>query len=338
MKLTTIGSAAGGAQLGRDGSGHLVEIPGSNANSTWSLDAGYSLGTVDEYIRLGDLSGIVVSHGHPDHIAAFADLVVRNFWKAHPESLKAFFNGERGAFPRLSVYGPANLREILLAQLNVPGAVPTSAAEQYPGANYQLIAPAALDEVLEFISLDQVISGEVSAQLRGARLSAARVKHSVDAFAVRLDHPVFGSVGYTGDTAPTPALTELMAGVDLLLYNAPGSIRGAHGDYMHSSPAEAGQCATDCGAACLVLSHLNPLRSPNRQWDDGCHTPAQRRRAAKAAWTKAEEKAIAEARTTFAGPIQAAEPGLKFAVGHIPPATPKGPGAATNSRRSARLR
>jgi len=53
-------------------------------------------------------------------------------------------------------------------------------------------------------------------------VAATRVAHPVEAYALRVteNSTAGGSLVYTGDTGPTPALAELALGVDLLLAEA----------------------------------------------------------------------------------------------------------------------
>ncbi|MFZ5871025.1 MAG: MBL fold metallo-hydrolase [Actinomycetota bacterium] len=113
-----------------------------------------------------------------------------------------------------------------------------------------------------------------------------RVLHPVEAYGVRVEAP--GADGgrrvlaYTGDTDDCPALDELAADADLLLAEAAfhegrDEVRG-----IHLTGRRAGEVATRARARRLVLTHLPP-------WNDA-------------------DRALAEARQTYAGPIELARP------------------------------
>lgn len=314
MKVTTIGSAASGSQLGRESSGYLLQNRMGRDQFDFMLDFGPALGALDGYLNPAALEGIIVTHGHPDHTNGFAHLLVRRFWNTDVAARNAFLDGARGVYPRIPVYGPPGLRETLLAQVNVPGAVTLEEAALDPHAECQLIGEEAIDELLEFHSLAEVLDGAGTEIEGNLRLTAIRAKHPVEAFSVRLDHPQLGSLCYTGDTGPSPELTELARDVDLLIYNTPGAAKGAGGRPMHSSPAEAGQCAADAGVKQLMLGHLNAgLHNP--RWADGCNTPEQLRAAQARAWRAVETYSVRQARSTFDGRVMAATPGATVNFG-----------------------
>ena len=98
-----------------------------------------------------------------------------------------------------------------------------------------------------------------------------------------------GSLAYSGDTGPTPALARLAGHVDLLLCEStldhPDD--GAHG---HLCAAEAGRAAADARAGALVLTHHS------------CAVP-------EVLATRREQ-----ARREFDGPVHLAAPGSVFEV------------------------
>ncbi|NUQ37001.1 MAG: MBL fold metallo-hydrolase [Caldilineales bacterium] len=90
----------------------------------------------------------------------------------------------------------------------------------------------------------------------------ALVHHShLPAYALRLDFaptdgaPAF-SLCYSGDTAPTECVTQLAAGVDLLIHEATFlEADKAGGEGIHSSARAAGIIAQQAGAKSLALVH-----------------------------------------------------------------------------------
>lgn len=119
-----------------------------------------------------------------------------------------------------------------------------------------------------------------------------RVFHPVETYGVRVTGPSASggtaTLAYTGDTDACESVVELARDVDLLLSEA-AFLEGrddAVEPGIHLTGRRAGQVATDAGARRLLLTHL-PV------WND----PAD---------------SLAEARQTFAGPVDVAEPGTVY--------------------------
>lgn len=89
-------------------------------------------------------------------------------------------------------------------------------------------------------------------------------------------------LSYSSDSAPTPSLVRLAQGAALLVHEATGETPG------HSSAAQAGQTAAAADVDRLVLIHYDIRRSP--------------------------DNLIAEARTTYTGPIEVAQDGAVYEV------------------------
>ena len=115
-----------------------------------------------------------------------------------------------------------------------------------------------------------------------------RVAHPVAAFGLRIEDTVTGGVlAYTGDTDTCDALGPLCKGADLVLADtafmeARDSSRG-----VHLTAARAGAAVTAAGGVGrLVLTHLPPWNDP--------------------------QVCLAEARSTWDGPLDVAEPGATY--------------------------
>ena len=116
-----------------------------------------------------------------------------------------------------------------------------------------------------------------------------RVFHPVETYGVRVTGPSSSggtaTLAYTGDTDACPSVVELARDVDLLLSEA--AFLEGRDDVVergiHLTGRRAGQVATDAGARRLLLTHL-PV------WNDPADT-------------------LAEARGSYAGPVEIAEPG-----------------------------
>lgn len=130
------------------------------------------------------------------------------------------------------------------------------------------------------------------------RLRLARVRHSVETYAVRVEAGG-RSLTYTGDSGPCRELLGLAHGTGLLLAEAalgpgegPGDVSGEWGR-DHRSPAphhltarQAGELAALAGAGALVVTHLRP-------WEGA-------------------GPSLAAAAARYPGPVTLARPGLRL--------------------------
>lgn len=104
---------------------------------------------------------------------------------------------------------------------------------------------------------------------------AAPTHHSVTSIALRFVAKVTGqSLVYSSDTAPCPEVEALAWGADLLIHEASGA------GFGHTSATEAGMVATHANAARLLLVHYSQ---------------------------GTQQRLLAEARSTYTGPVQVAE-------------------------------
>ena len=112
-----------------------------------------------------------------------------------------------------------------------------------------------------------------------------QVVHPVTSYAMRVEH-AGASFVYSSDTGACPALVEAARGVDLLLAEA--SFHEGRDDVpgLHLTGREAGEHAAKAGVGRLVLTHLPPWNDP--------------------------ERALAEAREVWAGPLDVARPGAVY--------------------------
>jgi ribonuclease BN (tRNA processing enzyme) len=111
------------------------------------------------------------------------------------------------------------------------------------------------------------------------------VLHPVDAFGLRISADG-ATIGYSGDTGPCGGLDRVAAGVQLLLAEASFRAGDDNPPDLHLTGTDCGDAATRAGAERLVLTHIPP-------WFD-----------------KAD--ALAEAGSTYSGPIDLARPGAVY--------------------------
>jgi ribonuclease BN (tRNA processing enzyme) len=215
------------------------------------IDPGY--GIAGELMRLlpaTELDAVYVTHRHPDHCADLNPL------------LRARAMADEPAATPLPIYAPPDALQVVLA----------------------LDRPGMLDEAYE---LHEFGIGDAW-ELGPLRLETRELPHYVPNAAVRLSGSA-GSIVYTGDGGPSPALVELAEGADLLVAEA------THID--EPSPEVAG-LLSDAGAVGrqaatarvgeLMLTHLWPGDDP--------------------------ELAIQRAGQTYGGPICVARPGVTVEV------------------------
>jgi ribonuclease BN (tRNA processing enzyme) len=117
------------------------------------------------------------------------------------------------------------------------------------------------------------------------RVETTPVVHPVDAFALRITADG-RSVAYSGDTGACESLDRLAAGADLFLCEASFRDGEANPPDLHMTGSECGTSAGRAGVGRLVLTHVPP-------WHDA-------------------EDALAEARTTWDGPLELAVAGAVY--------------------------
>lgn len=193
----------------------------------------------------------------------------------------------------------ADLAALAYAQEKLAGrAVPT-----------RVIAPAGTAADLRrshLTAFDDARTGDL--ECGPFRLRLARVRHSVETYAVRVE-TAGGSLTYTGDSGPCRELIGLARGSGLLLAEAalgagdgPGAA-STDWDRDHTGPAphhltawQAGELAASAGVGLLAVTHLRP-------WDDA-------------------GRSLAAASARFPGPVLLARPGLRLVPG-VPVSSPQ---------------
>lgn len=223
MQLLVLGSNGTYPTAGRPASGYLV----STFDTTLWLDAGP--GT---YVALcaemdpRDLSGVFLSHRHPDHCTDIFALY------------HALAYGERRV-PPVPVLCPEGLPDHLRCLV---GASP------------------AWSSVFDFVTL---ATGETF-RLGSLEIAVARTNHPPPTLAPRVTGSG-RSVTYTADTGPCEELESHASGSDLLLAEASlGSPRTADSTPHHMTGSEAGSMATRAGVRRLMLTHIAPYVDPER--------------------------------------------------------------------------
>jgi ribonuclease BN (tRNA processing enzyme) len=220
MRLTVLGGTGGYPGAGGACSGYLIEHDGYRL----LVDPGYAI--VPRLLGIlpaEAVDAVLVSHGHPDHVADLNPLLRARALRQDPA-------------PRLPAYAvPDALGPVLaLDQIRaLPGTCEVRAFE--PGDAFA-IGPFAIQSRLLPHSIPNA----------GFRISAGA-----------------RSITYTGDAAPSDALVELAASTSLLLAEATyvDSVPSGNVGALNSA-ADVGRQATRASAQRLILTHLMPGADP----------------------------------------------------------------------------
>jgi len=141
------------------------------------------------------------------------------------------------------------------------------------------------DGLLEVFDFREVPAGEHT--LGPFAVSTKVMRHPVESHGVRLTAGG-GTLVYSSDTATCDALTDLARGSDLFLCEASWPAEPTPPEGMHLTGVEAGAHAAAAGVARLLLTHVLPFHDP--------------------------QVLLAEARTTFDGPVEVAACGASYDV------------------------
>lgn len=222
LKVTILGSGTIVPRLDRSGPAVLVRAGGTSL----LLDAGPGAmqGLVAAGSHPAELSGVFVSHLHPDHTAELGPM------------LFALKYGRFAGPPRpLRIMGGRGVKRFLDALSGAWG----HWVEPPPGAS-----------VLELET-----EGPDRADLGDLVIRTAPSAHTDQSLSVRIEY--FGkSVVYSGDTGEGPELVRLARGADIFLCECAmpdeSPVEG------HMTPSAAGRTAAEAGVGTLVLTHLYP--------------------------------------------------------------------------------
>ncbi|TCO54731.1 ribonuclease BN (tRNA processing enzyme) [Actinocrispum wychmicini] len=247
-------------------SGYLVQTGGARI----LLDCGPGTATALSALTAPTaLDAVVISHFHTDHCYDLLPL---------GKSLLARLAPMPGGPPQPDDFRP------------VPLYVPSGARSLFErwAALFPVTTMPVLDrafdlafDVREYQPGDRVTIGDCTAELHSLR-------HVKPNCGIRLTCPT-GTLAYTGDTGPTPALLGLAAGADVLLAEATLA-ETDRTDHGHLSGADAGAAAAVADVNHLVLTHF---AAGDEEWLRGL--------------------AMAAA-SEFTGRITLAEPGLTIPV------------------------
>jgi ribonuclease BN (tRNA processing enzyme) len=238
LTLTILGAGPAAPNPGGANSGYLV----SSGDTAVLMDCGPgTAGQVALHLPPRALSGVAISHFHPDH---YFDLVALYY---------------------LLKFGPS--RSERLPVWLPPGGI------EFLDRFGQLIAnkPAMLEDILELC--EYPLGSPV--KIGSLQFTFVPVQHYVPCFAMRVRGSAGAVMTFSGDVAPCAALPEAAREADLFMCESAllhaSQDDGDPAKRGHMSAVEAGQAAAEAGAKRLLITHYRS--SPE---DDAHHLAAAR--------------------------------------------------------------
>jgi ribonuclease BN (tRNA processing enzyme) len=220
VRLSVLGGAGGFPPAGGACSGYLIEHGGFRL----LVDPGYAiLPRLLEILPAEAIDAVLVSHGHPDHVADLNPLLRARALRDDPA-------------PRLPAYA-------------VPDALsPVLGLDQITALKGQC-------DVREFEAGEAFAIGPFAVHSR-------LLPHSIPNAGLRISVGGT-SITYTGDAGPSDDLVDLAVDTDLLLAEATyiESVPSGNGGVLNSA-REVGRQAARAHAARLMLTHLMPGTDP----------------------------------------------------------------------------
>ncbi len=255
MRLTILGSGSPEAYARRASSGYLVEVE----NDKILFDCGG--GVFDNLLRVGlrsaDITHVVFSHLHSDHMMDYARLI-HAAW-------------DEGGH-RIKVYGPAPIAEITTGYFGPNGVLshdlrartelgPSQKVWQERGGTLPRAWPAP--EVTE-ITPGHMITGN-GWQIQSCAVPHAQPYLTCMAFALSSGGKKFV---YSGDSGSSQELETLADRADLLLHWCYRlNSQPAEGEMaaLTPTPSQIGALAQRCGVRRLILTHFRPSMDSEEQ-------------------------------------------------------------------------
>lgn len=143
-----------------------------------------------------------------------------------------------------------------------------------------------VDDITDTFHVTEWQDGK-TVELDGLTVTPIAVNHPPDTFGLRITGPQGQIIAYSGDTGMCDPIVDVAAGADIFLCEASWThAPDERPPNLHLSGYEAGQIATKAGVRALALTHVAPW------WDP--------------------EAILAEARSTFAGPVDLVRQGQVF--------------------------
>jgi len=260
MMLTIVGCSGSASGPNSAAASYLVQAPYESRTFSLVLDLGPgAFGALYRYLSPREVDAIALSHLHPDHCLDLCALYVAANYST------------RERWPRRAVYGPLGTAARM--------------TRAYGGTGSQ-----AADESAGIATYFDYVDWRPEQHIGPFDVRTARVAHPVETYAVRIEERATGgSLVYSGDTGPCPALVELATGADCLLVESAFMDLPDNDPDVHLNGREAAQCGHDARVGTVVLTHIPPWHDP--------------------------KAVLAEARPHFDGPVVLAQPGAHWTFG-----------------------
>lgn len=200
------------------------------------LDLGNgAMGELARHTSIDRIDAILISHLHADHCIDLTAAYVARRYAPGPVR------------PVLPVHGPAGTgRRIARAY---------AAAGSGSGGR-------AMSGVFDFLDFpDEPELAAEPEQIGPFHVRTARMAHPVACHAMRITAGGRTLV-FSGDTGPTPALSELARGADVALFEASGLAGQPMPPDLHLTAAQAAEHAARAEATRLILTHVPPWNDP----------------------------------------------------------------------------
>jgi ribonuclease Z len=196
-------------------------------------------------IEPSSITHCFLTHGHYDHVADYALLVLTS-WRF-------------GRRHTLQVYGPPGTRAMSDALFQEAYKIDIAARKNLRKSD----AEADIN-----INVTEMRDGTI-AEGAGWRLRAVEVVHWPIPLSLGFLIEADGKrLFFTGDTAPCDAVRNGAAGVDILIHEAMYFPSDSGHYRSHSHPRQVGEVARQTGANQLVLTHLQPDTKKERLLND----------------------------------------------------------------------
>jgi ribonuclease BN (tRNA processing enzyme) len=228
LTLTVLGASPAAPNVGGACSGYLLR----DGETAVVMDCGSGVaGRIGQHLAPNRLTGVVISHLHPDH---YFDIVPLYYVLRFGEPRPAGFS------PRLPLFVP-------------PGG--SAFLRQFA----QRVADKAnmLDDVFEVC--DYPSGSSHNTQIGGLRFSFHPVQHYVLSHAMRVQASSGAVLVFSSDVGPCRELVEAARNADLLLCESalvdPSQDEPHPERRGHMSAGEAGSAAREAGVRRLVLTH-----------------------------------------------------------------------------------